>query len=424
MASSEVSEINGHPCAPGENDRRGVESTDASALLDTYERWTGDGEPSRTEARLPVAESEAGGRSAARYRIAMLAPPWLPVPPPTYGGIESVVSLLCEGLVKRGHHVTLFAAPGSRSSAEVREVLPSCYPDSIERALHEADHVARVFDAVDGEARLGRPFDLIHDHSGFTAFAMANRVNTQLVHTLHGPFTPETTEFYRYHAGKAHVIAISEDQRAATPPELRVAAVIPNPIDVQAWPYQPAKRNYLLWVARMDEAKGPQRAIAAARAAGVPLVLAGPVQPGQETFFHEAVAPYVDGRTVSYVGEVGGDLKRRMFAEARALLMPIRWAEPFGMVMIEALSCGTPVIAFAEGAAPEIVRDGISGYLVADETEMISAISALDRISPAACRAEALNRFDVDQVAAAYDRAYASVVAVTAGATTVGRPTV
>ena len=344
------------------------------------------------------------------YRIAMLAPPWLPVPPPGYGGIESVVALLCDGLVRRGHDVTLFAAPGSRSSATVREVLPACYPDRIERALHEVDHVARVFDAVDRAAATSRPYDLIHDHCGFTAFAMADRINTPVLHTLHGPFTPDTSEFYRQHAQKAAAVAISASQRAAAPTNLHVAAVIPNPIDVASWPLRTVKQNFVLWVGRMAEEKGAHRAITAAKAAGVPLVLAGPVQSGQEEFFDREVAPHVDGTAVRYIGEVGGATKRRLFAEASALLVPIRWAEPFGMVMIEALSCGTPVIAFPEGAAPEIVQDGVTGYLVADEAQMATAIAELPRLSPAACRQAALNRYSVDQVAAAYESVYARIV--------------
>ncbi len=342
-----------------------------------------------------------------QYRIAMLAPPWLPVPPPGYGGIESVVALLCDGLLRRGHDVTLFAAPGSRSTATVRTVLPACYPDRIERALHEADHVARVFDAVDRAAASGRPYDVIHDHCGFTAFAMADRVATPLVHTLHGTFTEDTSDFYSYHARKATAVAISASQRAAAPAALQIAAIIPNPIDVGSWPLCTQKRNYLLWVGRMTKEKGPHRAIAAARSAGVPLILAGPVQPGQESFFRREVEPHIDGTTVQYVGEIGGARKRRLFAQARGLLMPIRWPEPFGMVMIEALSCGTPVVTFAEGAATEIVQHGVTGYVVADETEMAAAIPALSGLDPAACRRAAEDRFGVDQVTRSYEQVYA-----------------
>jgi len=340
----------------------------------------------------------------------MLAPPWIPVPPPGYGGIECVVQLLCDGLVERGVQVTLFAAPGSRSRAEVRPVLPRTYPDRIERALHEVDHVGRVFDAVDDARRHGRPFDVIHDHCGFTAFAMADRISTPVVHTLHGPFDADTVEFYRQHAGKAAAVAISRSQSMAAPRELRIAAVVPNPTDVDACRYSSEKDDYLLWMGRMVPEKGPHRAIAAARAAGVPLMLAGPVQPGQEEFFRSEVAPHVDDDRVRYLGEVGGAAKERLFASARGLLMPIRWPEPFGMVMVEALSAGTPVIAFPEGAAPEIVEHGTTGFLVADEDEMAAAIADLPVIDSATCRARAKLRFGKSEIAARYEATYRAVI--------------
>lgn len=349
-----------------------------------------------------------------RMKIAVLAPPWLPVPPTGYGGIESVVSLLCERLVHRGHQVTLFAAPGSRSSASVHEVLELCHPDEIGRALYEADHVARVFRAVEDAARSHHGFDVIHDHSGFMALAMADRIATPLVHTLHGPFEPATSRFYRQHADKAHIVAISQAQRASAPPGVPIAEVIPNPIDVAAWPFQPDKDNYLLWLGRMHETKGPHRAIAAAREAGVPLVLAGPVQTGQESFFQAEVAKHVDGDRVRYVGEVGGRHKADLIAHARALLMPITWNEPFGMVMVEALSCGTPVISFAQGAATEIVREGVTGFLVRDEQAMGAAVARLPELDPRNCRADVARRFSVDQVAAAYEGAYRRAGARTA----------
>lgn len=347
---------------------------------------------------------------ARKLKIAMLAPPWVPTPPTGYGGIELVVSFLSEALVRRRHDVTLFAAPESRSSAILREVLPQGHPDEMERSLHEADHVGRVFDEVDRAAAEGRGFDLIHDHCGYTAVAMANRIDVPVVHTLHGPFTGDTAAFYSQHGGKAHLVAISDTQRAAAPAGTRIAGVVPNPIDLDEWPYQPDKGDYLLWVGRLNDAKGPHRAIAAARAAGTPLVLAGPVQPGEQEYFDREVAPHLDDDRVRYVGEVGGDRKRRLFAEARALLMPIRWDEPFGMVMVEALACGTPVIAFPRGAAPEIVRPGENGCLVEDEDEMAEAVATLGKIDPAACRSSVAERFGVDRVAAGYEEIYGAIV--------------
>lgn len=334
----------------------------------------------------------------------MLAPPWIPVPPPGYGGVEWVVSALTEALVGRGHEVTLFCAPGSVSSAHAVSLLDAAHPDEIERSLYEADHVARAFESV--EAPGGRPIDVIHDHCGFTALAMADRVATPLVHTLHGPFTPHTAAFYQRHGRKAALVGISHAQLASGPVGLKPAGVIPNPIDVASWPMRHDKDDYLLWIGRMTVEKGPHRAIAAAAAADVPIVLAGVIQPGQQEFFEREVLPHVDGDRVRFIGEIGGALKHSTFAGARALLMPIRWQEPFGMVMVEALACGTPVIAFAEGAAREIIVDGETGFLVDDEKAMGAAVARLSTIDPRACRAWVVEHCDVNVVAAAYEQTY------------------
>jgi glycosyltransferase involved in cell wall biosynthesis len=356
------------------------------------------------------------GLASPRLRIAMLAPPWIPVPPPGYGGIEAVVDMLTRELVRRGHRVTLFAAPGSRSPAELVEVLDRPHPNDIERALYEVDHVARVFAAVDRAAATGRPYDVLHDHCGFTAVAMADRLSVPVVHTLHGPFTADTAAFYAHHAGKAHLVAISHAQLEQAPGGLPVAGVVPNPIDAAQWPLVCEKDDYLLWVGRMTAEKGPHRAIVAARLAGMPLVLAGPVQAGQERFFEHEVAPHIDGRQIRYVGEVGGREKTRLFSRARALLMPIRWPEPFGMVMLEAMVCGTPAIAFAEGAARELVRPGQTGFLVDDEQAMAEACAHTEEIDPRRCRGAVVERCDVSAVAAAYEAVYRRVVAEPAGA--------
>lgn len=347
-------------------------------------------------------------REERPLRIAMLAPPWIAVPPPGYGGVESVVDALTEALVRRGHAVTLFCAPGSKSSAKVMPLLGVAHPDEIERSLYEADHVARAFELIDGTTGSDR-FDLVHDHCGFTSLAMADRLLTPLVHTLHGPFTAQTGAFYARHGHKGALVAISRAQLAGAPAGLRPLAVIPNPIAVKDWPLGEEKDDYLLWVGRMTEGKGPHRAIEAARLAGRPLVLAGVVQPGQRAYFEREVAPHVDGKAVRFVGEVSGARKHSLFARASALLMPIRWEEPFGMVMIEALASGTPVIAFDEGAVPEVIVDGKTGFIVADEAAMAAAVTHLAHISPADCRAWVVDNCDVDAVAAAYESAYRAV---------------
>ena len=342
--------------------------------------------------------------------IAMMAPPWISIPPPAYGGIEQVVELLAGELTRRGHRVTLFAPPGSRSPAAVQEILDTPHPDEMQTSIFEADHVARCFDRIDAAAGTQHPFDIVHDHSGFTALAFANRLRTPLAHTLHAPFTRDTRPFYVEHGAKGHAIALSDYQRRHAPPDVRVAAVIPNPIVVDAFPFRADNDGYLLWIGRLNDDKGPQRAIAAARLADMPLVLAGPVQPGQEEFFASQVRPHLDDERVRYVGELGEE-KKQLYAGAAALLMPIRWPEPFGLVMTEALACGTPVIAFGEGSVPEIVLDGETGYVVGDETQMAAAIGRLEAIDPQTCRDSAEQRFDVAEVAAAHERVYREIVA-------------
>ena len=334
----------------------------------------------------------------------MLAPPWIPVPPSGYGGIEQVIALLAAELTQRGNKVTLFAAPGTRSDARVLSPLEGPHPDEIEMSLYEADHVASAFARVD---QADPPFDVLHDNCGFTAFAFADRIDTPVLHTLHGPFTDETTAFYSRHGHKARAVALSTYQAEHAPAELDVVAVIGNPIVVDDFPFGANSGDYLLWIGRMNEDKGPNRAIAAAKEAGARLLLAGPVQPGQESFFQHEVEPHLDGR-IRYIGEVG-DEKGDLYAGASALLMPIRWAEPFGLVMTEAMACGTPVIAFPEGSAPELVLEGETGFIVDDEQEMAEAIARVGEIDRERCRESARERFDVAPVAEAYERAYEAV---------------
>jgi glycosyltransferase involved in cell wall biosynthesis len=359
------------------------------------------------------ADTQAPGKARARgmrqLRIAMLAPPWIPVPAPAYGGIEEVIRLLCAGLTARGHHVTLFAPPGSDSSADVVTVLEAPHPDEIQHAQFEADHVARTFAAVDAAAERGEPFDVIHDHTGHTALAMSDRVGTPLVHTLHGPFTEDAARFYAQHGAKARIVAISQAQLDDAPPEMGGGCVVHNPIDCAEWPFRGEKEDFLLWIGRMSPDKGPDRAIAAAREAGARLVLAGPVQPGQEAYFAEQVEPAL-GDGIEYIGEADAERKRDLYLRARALLMPIRWPEPFGLVMVEAAACGTPVIAFPEGSAPEVVRDGETGFLVDDEHAMAAAVGRLDEIDPAACRRVCEERFGVPAVVARYEDVYAATM--------------
>jgi glycosyltransferase involved in cell wall biosynthesis len=343
------------------------------------------------------------------FRIAMLAPPWIPIPPPGYGGVEHVVALVTDALVERGHEVELFCAPGSRSKALVRPLLPEAHPHEIESALIETDHVARAFEAFDEAAAAGHRFDVVHDHGGYTPLAMADRIDLPLVHTVHWPFDLDTSLYYDRHGHKGNVVCISRSQADMAPPGADVKAVVYNPIDVETWPVGNQKQDYLLWVGRFTAEKGPQRAIKVAKATGRRLILAGMVQPRQERFFVEEIAPHIDACQIEYIGEVGGARKQQLFADAFAFLMPIIWPEPFGMVMVEALAAGTPLLALDHGAAVEIVEHGVNGFLVHDEDEMAALVERVAEINPRDCRRSA-EWFSPHRVAAGYEAAYAGAL--------------
>jgi glycosyltransferase involved in cell wall biosynthesis len=322
-----------------------------------------------------------------------------------------VVAALATGLLRRGHDVTLMTAERSWPAPPDAAPPQSAHGGEVGERLFGADHAMRVLELVDAAGSHGAPFDIVHDHSGFAVFAVADRIKVPMLHTLHGKFDRDTYTFYRRHASKAWVSGLSATQLAQAPEGLRCVGVVPNPIDVAAWPFKPRKHPDVVWIGRMTPETGPHRAIAAARAAGRPLVLAGPLQPGQREFFDTQVAPHVDGVGVRYVGDVGPVEKRRLLAESAALLVPIRWREPFGMAMIEAMVCGTPVIAFREGVAAEVVLDAETGFLVDDEEQMATALTRLREIEPQRCRQAVAARYDVDVVAGAYEAAYGRVIA-------------
>jgi glycosyltransferase involved in cell wall biosynthesis len=275
--------------------------------------------------------------------------------------------------------------------------------------LFEADHAARAFEAFDAAAAGGNPFDVVHDHHGYAALAMADRIEQPLVHTVHGPFDEDTSPYYDHHGAKGSVVCISRSQASQAPAGANVRTVVFNPIDLDTWPVGFEKDDYLFWIGRFAPEKGAHRAIAVAHEARRRLILAGVVQAGQERYFANEIQPHVDGDRIQFVGEVGGARKRQLFAQAWAFLMPITWPEPFGMVMVEALAAGTPVLAFPNGAASEIVEHGKNGFLVDDQQEMAAVVARVREIEPEECRRSA-RRFSPDRVAEGYEAAYSDAI--------------
>jgi glycosyltransferase involved in cell wall biosynthesis len=344
-------------------------------------------------------------------RVAVLSPVWFPVPPTGYGGIEWVVSLLADGLVDAGHEVTLFASGDSRTKAElayIYEVAPSA---EIGRAEYEVRHALACFE------RAG-DFDVISDHSGPPAAVIAGAVKTPTVHTVHGPMGGEPGEFYEQIARvspRTGLISISMNQRKPHP-DLPWIANVPNALDFSFYPVQPRRGEYLLFLGRMSTDKGAHRAVAVATETGLPLKIAGKLrEPAEIAYFKEFVEPHLRPGHIEYVGEVSHGEKVELLQDARVTLFPIEWEEPFGLVMIESMACGTPVIATRWGAVPEVIEDGRSGIIVGDYSEMAGALEAADKLEPLDLRRAAEERFSKERMVGDYVDAFEAAIAATAG---------
>lgn len=339
----------------------------------------------------------------------MLSPPWIPVPPSGYGGIEWIVSLLCDELVTRGHEVTLFATGDSKTSADLRYVFDVGPVQQMHQALPYSMHVGAAYQHIAEEARAGRPYDVVHDHTAWLSLAFAPLIPTPVVHTLHGAAIEAERDFFHFVRNNADFVAISQYQ-TRTFTRIQITDVVPNAVDVQSYPFSAEKDDYLLCLGRIARDKAQHLAIDVAKRAGTPLVLAGKIDPGDDrAYFDEMILPHVDGQSVRFEGEVPDDRKRELFSRARAFVFPIQWDEPFGLVMIEAMACGTPVVATPYGAVPEVVADGVNGFIATSVDDMVEAIKKIETISPEVCRAVVEQRFAPAVMTDGYEAVYRRV---------------
>ena len=339
-------------------------------------------------------------------RVAILSPAWFPVPPTGYGGIEWVVALLADGLVDAGHDVTLFASGDSHTRARLVAVYERAPSEWIGRTEWELPHVLACLERAD-------EFDVVNDHSGPLGLALGGLVDVPVVHTVHGPLDGQPGELYERLvrvAPDARLISVSLNQRRPRP-HLPWLANCPNALDLSLYPVKPHRGDYLLFLGRMSPDKGCHRAIAVAAETGLPLRIAGKKQePLEEEYFRELVEPHLNEQ-VEYLGEVNHGQKVELLQHARATLFPIEWEEPFGLVMIESMACGTPVIATRRGAVPEVIEDGRSGVVVDDYREMPAALEEAGALDPLECRRYAEERFSPERMVASYVDAYRAAIA-------------
>jgi glycosyltransferase involved in cell wall biosynthesis len=341
-------------------------------------------------------------------RIAMVAPPWFEVPPQGYGGVEAVCAGLVDRLVARGHQVTLIGAGRDRTAADF--VATFAEPPSVRlgepvpEVLHSAA-AARVLEEVE--------VDLVHDHTlAGPLLAVGRSVPT--VVTAHGPVDGELGDYYRQLGDWVGLVAISEAQRRSAP-DLPWVATVHNGIDVDAYPFREGKDEYVLFLGRFSPEKAPHLAIDAARASGRPIVLAGKCsEPAERAYFLREISPRL-GPDVWLFGEAGAADKGELLSRARCLVFPVCWEEPFGMVLVEALACGTPVVALGRGSVPEIVVDGVGGVVCQDPAELPAGIEAAGRLDPRRWRSDLRERFGLAAMAAGYEAVYRRVLAAAGG---------
>lgn len=340
-------------------------------------------------------------------RIAQVAPLWERVPPPAYGGTELVVSILTDELVRRGHDVTLFATGDSDTLARLEPgcemaLRPAGYLPP-EYAVYEQMQLCKVFQRA-------AEFDIIHSHIDYPALPYVSFSKTPVVHTLHGTFTPTTEKIFSQHR-RQNFISISNSQRR---PDLGLnyVATVYNAIAVDRFTFyeQPDEPPYLAFLGRMSKEKGPHLAIAIAKQSGWRLKMAGKIDYDNRRFFEQEVEPHIDGKQIEFWGEADHAFKNELMGRAVATLFPITWQEPFGLVMAESMACGTPVIAMALGAAPEVIADGKTGFLCNTVEECVEAVANIPQISRQSCRAHVEANFSVARMVDGYEAAYRQVL--------------
>ncbi len=355
---------------------------------------------------------EAPDNGHAPVRIALIAPPWYPVPPRGYGGVELVVALLARELRRRGHRVTLFGAEGSEPGTTI------CAPPGLDahlgqasQVLHEVTYLARVLRTMQSL----EPFDVIHDHSGFGGTLVISLLGeSPTLHTVHGAIGVNELRFYDSLPADVGLVAISDSQRRQAP-DLGWAGMVHDAVDVDGLCVSPAAREprYLLCLARICQEKGQGVAVEVARRCGLNLVLAGKVEatPEGREYFRHGVEPFIDGTRVVYIPSVTACAKAGLIARATAMLAPICWPEPFGLSIVEAMVSGTPAVSFRQGAASELIEPGVTGFVVDDLDEMVDAVHRSYEVDPVACARVARERFSPQAMTEKYLRVYRRALA-------------
>ena len=361
-------------------------------------------ETSQPSTENPQREDD-GHQAEGSLRIAQLAPPWLAVPPEGYGGVEAMIALLCDGLVERGHQVTLFASGGSNTQAELvtHYDQPPGMGEAVDKPFLQFPHVAGAYESAAN-------FDVIHDHTFPVGPSIAAPLpDPPVVHTVHGPpDDPRARPVYESLGERVHLVAISDFQRHSVP-GLNFVATVYNGIDVERHPWRAEKEDFLLFVGRMTADKGVHLAVETAKRLGRHLrVVAKMAEPPEFAYFEAEVKPLLTS-DIELLGETTEEQRLDLYSRAAATLVPIQWPEPFGLVMVESMACGTPVVALRNGSVPELIDHGVTGFVAEDFDAFVAAVGDVDQIDPADCRAAVEARFSKQAMVDGYQRVYRSL---------------
>lgn len=337
-------------------------------------------------------------------RIAQVAPLAEAVPPKLYGGTERVVSWLTEELVRRGHDVTLFASGDSQTSARLVSLCPQAL-----RLSGIKDHMPMHLVALQHVKRLADKFDVIHFHLDLLQYPVFEQLGSKTVTTLHGRLDIDDYHPVYRAFPKMPLVSISRHQRLPMPNPVFWLANIPHGLPPEGISFSPTHRGYLAFVGRISPEKRPDRAIEIAIKAGLPLKIAAKIDHVDRDYFDTKIKPLMDHPLVDFIGEISEAEKPAFFGGAQALLFPIDWPEPFGLVMIEAMSAGTPVVAWHNGSVPEVIRHGTSGFIVNSIDEAVDAVRAIPTLDRRGVRAEFERNFTVGKMAERYEQAYAQL---------------
>jgi glycosyltransferase involved in cell wall biosynthesis len=338
-------------------------------------------------------------------RIAQVAPLYEAVPPPRYGGTERIVSYLTEELVRRGHAVSLFATADSDTTSH----LVPCAPKAL-RLDRPHDPLLWHFLELESVYSAAARFDVIHTHTDYLTLPFARAAATPTLLTLHGRLDlPGLAELYaRY--GDVPLVSISDSQRVPFGDEAGWLGTVHHGIPVKDYPFAAAPGDYLAFVGRVSPEKGLDLAIRIAETVSLPLRIGVKVDPVDQAYFEAVIRPLLGSPLVDFIGEIDEATKAELLGGARALLFPIDWPEPFGLVMVEAMACGTPVIARPCGAVPEVLVDGVTGFLASQFDDLVRAVRSVDRLDRRACRAHVDTHFSVERMADGYEALYATLV--------------